>query len=53
MLGPGLGERLITGSNMFTHGDYYELVRLMLRHGLHFSGPGHASLPHRTSQGGL
>jgi threonine dehydrogenase-like Zn-dependent dehydrogenase len=37
MLGPGLGERLLTGSNMFTHADYYALVRLMLRHGLHFS----------------
>jgi len=35
--GPMLGERWITGSNMFTAGDYYELVRLMLRRNLHFS----------------
>ncbi len=37
MLGPHLGERCLTGSNMFTHADYFELVRLMLRRGLHFS----------------
>lgn len=35
--GPMLGERWITGSNMFTGPDYYELVRLMLRQNLHFS----------------
>lgn len=35
--GPMLGERWITGSNMFTHADYFELVRFMLRQKLHFS----------------
>jgi threonine dehydrogenase-like Zn-dependent dehydrogenase len=35
--GPMLGERWITGSNMFTASDYNELVRLMLRTGLHFA----------------
>ena len=35
--GPMLGERWITGSNMFTAADYYELVRMMLRQKLHFS----------------
>jgi propanol-preferring alcohol dehydrogenase len=35
--GPMLGGRWITGSNMFTDVDYYELVRLMLRRGLRFS----------------
>jgi threonine dehydrogenase-like Zn-dependent dehydrogenase len=35
--GPMLGERWITGSNMFTSVDYYELVRLLLRQGLHLS----------------
>jgi threonine dehydrogenase-like Zn-dependent dehydrogenase len=35
--GPMLGERWITGSNMFTEVDYYELVRLMLRRGMHLS----------------
>lgn len=35
--GPMLGGRWITGSNMFTSVDYYELVRLMLRKNLHFS----------------
>jgi threonine dehydrogenase-like Zn-dependent dehydrogenase len=37
MLGPGLGERYVTGSNMFTHHDYFALVELMQRRGLHFS----------------
>jgi propanol-preferring alcohol dehydrogenase len=36
--GPMLGERWLTGSNMFTSTDYYELVRLLQRSGLHFSG---------------
>lgn len=36
MLGPHLGNRWITGSNMFTGADYYELVRFMRRQGLHF-----------------
>lgn len=35
--GPMLGERWITGSNMFTSADYYSLVRLMLRQDLRFS----------------
>lgn len=35
--GPMLGERWITGSNMFTGADYYALVRFMRRQGLHFS----------------
>jgi len=37
MFGPMLGERWITGSNMFTHQDYFALVCMMLRQGLHFS----------------
>ena len=37
ILGPMLGGRWITGSNMFTGADYYELVRFMGRRGLHFS----------------
>lgn len=37
MLGPMLGERWVTGSNMFTSSDYYELVRMMLRQNLHLS----------------
>ena len=37
MLSPGLGGRWLTGSNMFTGSDYYELVRFMLRNELHFS----------------
>lgn len=36
-LGPMLGERWITGSNMFTAEDYYTLVRFMSRTGLHLS----------------
>lgn len=36
MLGPQLGARWITGSNMFTGADYYALARFMLRQGLHF-----------------
>lgn len=36
-LGPMLGERWVTGSNMFTSADYYTLVRFMLRQNLHFS----------------
>ena len=36
-LGPSLGERWITGSNMFTGPDYYALVSFMLRTGLRFS----------------
>jgi threonine dehydrogenase-like Zn-dependent dehydrogenase len=36
-LGPSLGERCITGSNMFTGPDYYNLVQLMLKTGLRFS----------------
>ncbi|MBC7237183.1 MAG: alcohol dehydrogenase catalytic domain-containing protein [Chloroflexi bacterium] len=36
MLGPHLGGRWVTGSNMFTAADYYELVRLMKRQGFHF-----------------
>lgn len=35
-LGPMLGERWVTGSNMFTAQDYYALVRFMLRMGLRF-----------------
>lgn len=35
--GPMLGERWITGSNMFTHEDYHTLVRFMLRQGIRFS----------------
>jgi len=35
--GPMLGERWITGSNMFTSADYYALVRLMLRQNIRFS----------------
>ncbi len=37
MFGPMLGERWVTGSNMFTSEDYFTLVRLMLRNKLHFS----------------
>ena len=37
MLGPNLGGRWITGSNMFTGADYYSLVRFMLRQGIRFS----------------
>ena len=37
MLGPQLGGRWVTGSNMFTGADYYALVRFMLREGLRFS----------------
>ena len=36
-LGPSLGERRITGSNMFTGPDYYRLIRFMLKTGLRFS----------------
>ena len=35
--GPMLGERWITGSNMFTDEDYWTLTRFMLRRNLHFS----------------
>ncbi len=37
MIGPMLGERWVTGSNMFTGPDYYALVRFMLRQKMHFS----------------
>jgi threonine dehydrogenase-like Zn-dependent dehydrogenase len=36
-LGPMLGERWITGSNLFTPADYHALVRMMLRQGLHLA----------------
>jgi threonine dehydrogenase-like Zn-dependent dehydrogenase len=36
-IGPMLGERWVTGSNMFTLADYYELVRLMARADMHLS----------------
>ena len=36
LLGPQLGGRWITGSNMFSGVDYYELVRFILRQGVHF-----------------
>jgi propanol-preferring alcohol dehydrogenase len=36
-LGPQLGDRWISGSNMFTGADYYALVRLMQRAGFSFS----------------
>ena len=37
MLGPMLGERWLTGSNIFTAADFYDLVQLMLRSGIRFS----------------
>jgi threonine dehydrogenase-like Zn-dependent dehydrogenase len=36
-LGPMLGERWVTGSNMFTGPDYYALLRFMLRNSVRFS----------------
>jgi threonine dehydrogenase-like Zn-dependent dehydrogenase len=36
-LGPALGERWISGSNMFTRQDYFELVRLLIRRKIHLS----------------
>ncbi|MCD6519599.1 MAG: alcohol dehydrogenase catalytic domain-containing protein [Anaerolineae bacterium] len=36
MLSPLLGDRMITGSNMFTGADYYDLTRFLLRKQLHF-----------------
>jgi propanol-preferring alcohol dehydrogenase len=36
-LGPSLGERRLSGSNMFTRQDYFDLVRLMVRRGVHLS----------------
>ncbi len=35
-VGPMLGERWITGSNMFTGPDYYSLIRFMLRNNVRF-----------------
>jgi threonine dehydrogenase-like Zn-dependent dehydrogenase len=37
MVGPMLGERWVTGSNMFTGPDYYALLRFMLRNNVRFA----------------
>jgi len=37
IVGPMLGERWITGSNLFTDADYYDVTQLMLRENIRFS----------------